>query len=580
MRLNQSIQVMKSSLKTLIIKGLAVSAIFCGAMASNAQNQLLVDPNQPWQGFMNVFNLPADGGAYQFGSSWGIGALIQQYSPATAPYTTVTLRPNTNVWETTDTYWVKADKISPNKQMDANFYVEVNTTLAGLNVTFSGVCISNTFASPYASTVFIKEFDGGYNLLNSAVTTAVSGQPFSINLQIGGGVHVQYGFETIGPDCNPTNLPNLGVAIYQVQYPALVLTTPTSQGVVEGQNATFTETPTGSPPFKYQWTVNGTNLVNGNGVSGATAGTLTISNVTTAYAGAYSVLVTNNIGSNAVAYAQLFVSPLSQAQTNYVIDPSFESSANSPVSTAGWLSYGGTAFANTNEWYSVFDPAPFPDVSVIEGSNCLVEYSGGPNSYTGVFQDRPALPGQVYTASAWFFTPDAGKGYPLTNSATCNLQVQFYNSGGGLIVDYQSTPFTTNYPVDSWIQMPVTNEYANDFVTLLGTGPLIISPPGTASMRIQPGYHAPDGASEGDVYIDMVDVTLRETIPTPSMSGSNFKMTFPTLYGPQYNVLYKTNLQSGAWQTLTSVTGDGTVKTVTDPLGATPRFYIVNTQSH
>jgi Immunoglobulin I-set domain len=580
MRLNQSIQVMKPSLKTLIIKGLAVSAILCGAITSKAQTtQLLLDPNQPWQGYMNVFNLPADGGAYQFGSSWGNNALIQFYSPATAPYTKSTLQPNTNVWETTDTYWVKADKISPNKQMDANFYVQ-NDTLEGQNLTFSGVCISNTFASPYASTVFIKEFDNNYSVINSTVTTAVSGQPFSINLQTGGGTHIQYGFETIGPDCNPTNLPNLGEAIYQVQYPAIEPSNMNGQAAVASQNVTFTQSPTGNGPFTYLWSFNGTPLSNSTHIAGATANALIISNVTTADAGTYSVAITNVNHVSATASAPLVVIPLAQAQTNYAIDPSFEASAFAPVSSIGWFSYGGSSFANTNEWYSVFDPAEFPDVSVIDGSNCLVEYSGGAGSYTGVFQDRPAIPGQVYTASAWFFTPDAGKGYPLTNSATCNLQVQFYNSGGGLIVDYQSTPFTTNYPVDTWVQMPVTNEFANDFVTVLGTGPLIVSPPGTASMRIQPGYHAPDAASAGDVYIDMVDVTLQETTATPSVSGSNFKLTFPTFYGPQYNVMYKTNLQSGAWQTLTSVTGDGTVKTVTDPLGATPRFYIVNTQSH
>jgi hypothetical protein len=207
-----------------------------------------------------------------------------------------------------------------------------------------------------------------------------------------------------------------------------------------------------------------------------------------------------------------------------------------------------------------------------------VEFSGGANSYTGVFQDRPALPGQIYTASAWFFTPDATLGYPLVNSASANLQIQFYTSGGGLICDYESAPFTTNFAQDVWVNMPATNKYANNFTTLLSTGPLIISPPGTASMRVQPGYHAPDAASGGDVYIDMVVVTLRETTPTVTLTGSTFKLSFPTLYGPQYNVLYTTDLVHGPWQPLTSVVGDGTVKTVSDTVGPTHRYYIINTQ--
>jgi hypothetical protein len=576
---SKPVEIMKSSLKKLIIKGLALSAALCGIFAntSNAQTtQLLVDPTQDWIGYMNVFALPSAGGAYQFGSAWGIGALIQYYNPATAPYTTVTLLANTNVWETTDTYWVQADGISPNKQMDASFYVQ-NDSLAGQNLNFSGFCISNTFVSAYTSTVFIKDFNSSYSLVASAVANTTNKQPFSITLQTNPGDHIQYGFETIGPDADPTNVYNLGEALYQVQYPAIEPSAMSGQAAVAGQNVTFTQTPTGNGPFTYQWSLNGTPLANSSHIAGATTNILTINNVSGTDAGTYSVAITNASDVSASASAPLVIIPLSQAQTNYVIDPSFESDTFTPASSIGWFSYGGTTFANTNEFYSDFDPNIFPDVTVIDGSNCLVEYSGGANSYTGVFQDRPTLPGQIYTASAWFFTPDAGIGYPLTNSASANLQVQFYNSGGGLIVDYESTPFTTNFPVDTWINMPVTNEYANDFVTVLGHGPLIVSPPGAASMRIQPGYHAPDAVSAGDVYIDMVDVTLQETTPTPSVSGNTFKLSFPTLYGPQYNVLYKTNLVIGSWQTLSSVTGDGTVKTVSDTVGSMPRFYIVNT---
>ncbi|HEV2328379.1 MAG TPA: immunoglobulin domain-containing protein [Verrucomicrobiae bacterium] len=570
---------MKLHIRSLVITALAAVASYYGASPSYGQTQLILDPTKGWIGYMNWFNLPSQGGAYVGGGVWGTAALRANYNSATQPYTSLILQPCTNVWETTDTYWVQADGISPNKQMDANYYVQ-NDTLEGQNLTFSGNCISNTFGGAYTSTVFIKEFNASYTVVNSAVATAVTGQPFSINLQTGvaGGTHIQYGFETIGPDCNPTNMPNLGVAIYQVQYPPIELSTPASQAAVQGQNVTFTETPTGNPPFTYQWLLNGTPLANSSHIAGAETNVLVITNVSSLDAGTYSVDVTNSIGSNATATAILTVIPLSQAETNYVIDPSFESDAFASVSSAGWFSYGGTAFANTNGFYSQFDPSLNPDVSVIDGSNCLVEFSGGANSYTGVFQDRPALPGQIYTASAWFFTPDATLGYPLVNSASANLQIQFYNSGGGLICDYESAPFTTNFPQDVWVNMPATNKYANNFTTLLSTGPLIVSPPGTASMRIQPGYHAPDAASGGDVYIDMVDVTLHETTPVATLNGSTFKLSFPTLYGPQYNVLYTTDLVKGPWQPLTSVVGDGTVKTVSDTVGPTDRYYIINTQ--
>jgi hypothetical protein len=56
--------------------------------------------------------------------------------------------------------------------------------------------------------------------------------------------------------------------------------------------------------------------------------------------------------------------------------------------------------------------------------------------------------------------------------------------------------------------------------------------------------------------------------------GSSFTFSFATLPGSQYLVQYKATLKDLAWQTLTTVTGDGTVKTVVDNNATTPqRFY-------
>jgi Immunoglobulin I-set domain len=572
----KSLNIMKLHIKTLIQKTLIVSALVCGAFASKAQTQLLLDPNNGWVGYMNWFNLPSQGGAYVSGGVWGTGALTAYYNSATNELTLVAC---TNVWETTDGYWFQTNNADlPNKQMDASYYIQLSELGAGQTYTFSGNCISNTFNSSYTSTVFIKEFTSGYSLINSTTLTTTTGQPFSISLTTSGGTYIQYGFETIGPDQNPTNAYSQGEAIYQVQYPSVEPSPIASQAAVEGQSVSFTETPTGTGPFTYQWQLNGVNLANGGNISGATTNVLTISDATIADAGAISVLITNGVGSNAVANAYFSVTPLAQAQTNYCLDPSFESDTFAPDPSVGWYAYGGTAFVNTNDPYADFEPLSDPNVSVVDGTNCIVEYSAGANSYTGVYQNRPALPGQLYTASAWFYTPNNTDGNPVVNNASANLQIQFYNAGGTLLCDYESAYFTTNDPEEVWVQLPVTNKYAADFVTLLGTGPYIISPPGTASMRIQPGYHAPDAASGGDIYIDMVDVTLQETVPTYTLSGSTLKLSFPTVYGPQYNVLYTSDLSSGHWQILETITGDGTIKTATDTLGQKQRYYIINTQ--
>lgn len=201
---------------TKILLAICCAAVQCLTTA-NAQTQLIVDPSQSWIGYMNVFSRPADGGAYQFGGSWGLSDLRGSFSPGQ-----LTLLPCINVWETTDTYWVKADGVTPNKNMDANFYVQ-NDSLAGQNLQFSGLCISNTLPTGtdnYSSVAFIKDFNSSYSLVGTTTANLVSGQPFSIDLATIAGDHIQYGFETIGPDANPTTVDTLGFAIVQAPEPS------------------------------------------------------------------------------------------------------------------------------------------------------------------------------------------------------------------------------------------------------------------------------------------------------------------------------------------------------------------------
>ncbi len=185
--------------------------------------QVTVDPTQSWQGYLNVSDLPASAGgdgAYDFGSSWGITALQAYLTP-----TNLTLLPDTNVWETTNSYWVQANGITPNKICDASMYVQ-NDNLIDTNLVFFGTCLNNTLtANPepntgiyYTSVAFIKTFDSNFNLLNSVSSAGLTtGQSFEISLNTGGAVHVQYGFETVGPDASPGS--NLGSVVLSASIP-------------------------------------------------------------------------------------------------------------------------------------------------------------------------------------------------------------------------------------------------------------------------------------------------------------------------------------------------------------------------
>ena len=88
-------------------------------------------------------------------------------------------------------------------------------------------------------------------------------------------------------------------------YPATaptIVAQPQSQALPVGQIATFTAVAGGSGPLCYQWYLN-TN----NALAGATNATLALTNVQAGNAGAYSVVVSNSVGSTSSAFALLTV---------------------------------------------------------------------------------------------------------------------------------------------------------------------------------------------------------------------------------------------------------------------------------
>jgi hypothetical protein len=205
---------------------LLVAVLGCAMIGAAGKAQAVnfgVNPPSGWNGFMNVFFSPADGGGYAFGSGWGIADLTAVVSGPT-----LTLGPNTI--SDTSSYWYQGAGPNPggpgapgNKTMDANFYVEPLTgTLAGQSVTFSGTVLSNSLVAPYTSVAFIKDFAPDYSS-NVPVTVALTPGPFSITLNAinDPNRHVQYGFETIGPNVWATDVgPKGKVVIAVVPEPA------------------------------------------------------------------------------------------------------------------------------------------------------------------------------------------------------------------------------------------------------------------------------------------------------------------------------------------------------------------------
>src|SRR5439155_18351892 len=85
---------------------------------------------------------------------------------------------------------------------------------------------------------------------------------------------------------------------------------PQSQTVLAGTNTLFTVTATGLAPVSYQWQFNSGNI------GGANATNLSLSNVQSANAGSYRVVVSNRLGSvtSAVAVLTVLVPPAMTVQ--------------------------------------------------------------------------------------------------------------------------------------------------------------------------------------------------------------------------------------------------------------------------
>jgi len=197
----------------LSLKLLAICCAMAAAGGASAAT-VGVDPSASWQGYMNVFETPQNGGAFVFGSGWGTADLCATFSGPT-----LTLSPNTI--NDPNPYWYSPSGgpgAVGNKSMDANFYVETTGVYTGQALTFTGDVLSNTLfghvnqlGNGWTSVAFIKDFAPDYSSSVSVTAPLVNGV-FSISLNTVNDPsrHIQYGFETIGPDVWATDVAPYG----------------------------------------------------------------------------------------------------------------------------------------------------------------------------------------------------------------------------------------------------------------------------------------------------------------------------------------------------------------------------------
>jgi hypothetical protein len=116
----------------------------------------------------------------------------------------------------------------------------------------------------------------------------------------------------------PSPTATLELAINPAATPPVIGTAPIARTVVVGQTVTFSVTASGTAPLTYQWRCGGVACVNGGNVSGATAASLTLTNVQTSNAGSYDVIVSNSAASVTSAVATLTVNQADAENQNHL----------------------------------------------------------------------------------------------------------------------------------------------------------------------------------------------------------------------------------------------------------------------
>jgi beta-glucanase (GH16 family) len=199
-------------------------------------------------------------------------------------------------------------------------------------------------------------------------------------------------------------------------------------------------------------------------------------------------------------------------------------------------------------------------------------YNNAPNT-PGFFQDVAALPGSVWTATIKARTQNTDH---IRDGNQAVAEVSFLSLTDTLLAKYSSQIFSTNTPINTWIDLNVTQRTFPS----AGTTNQLLAPPGTAKARFEVTF-SQTLYEWGSIYFD--EAQLQEVVPPlvpPTLNASlngtgGIQISFATQLGVSYQVLYKSELNEASWSPLEVVSGDGTTQSVSYPASVPQRFYLV-----
>jgi uncharacterized repeat protein (TIGR03803 family) len=192
--------------------------------------------------------------------------------------------------------------------------------------------------STYGGTIFRMNTGGsGYTVLKD-FNNSLDGVSLEARLTLSGGIF--YGTTLFGGPLNEGT-------VFAFNMAPVITSEPQSLTVAAGTDAAFAVGAAGETPLAYQWARNSHALSNAGNVSGATAATLTISNVFVNDPGSYQAVVSSPFGSATSAVATLTVQGLPLFLVNTNADFGFKSNQFA-FNLAGPAGSNAVIYASTN----------------------------------------------------------------------------------------------------------------------------------------------------------------------------------------------------------------------------------------
>ena len=227
---------------------------------------------------------------------------------------------------------------------------------------------------------------------------------------------------------------------------------------------------------------------------------------------------------------------LAGAQPNVLRNPGFESDPpGANQSFPGWTVYGPTYGPNldTNVW-SESGVAARGGANYIEVSPDLTTCNV---NFSGLYQDYMCGPGATYSADGWVYASSTSL---LAGENSAWIEVTFRDANANVLALYRSFIVTNlaggGFPLDTWVDLPVTNQYDPNACLPTNTVSTLVAPAGAYFVRCQVVVRGNGNAAEGGfLYFD--DLRLALVSGTP-YSGWNLA------WSDEFN---GTNLDPNTW---------------------------------